>query len=332
MTADPGCFHCGTPCHTTQFTCDEKFFCCQGCLAVFELLTENGLTEFYQLSETAGVRVNGAERQDQFRFLDEPVVRERLVDFADARLTRVTFHIPAIHCIACVWLLENLFRLRAGLGHSEVNFPRKEIAIAFDPARVKLSEVVALLASLGYEPELKFSDLDAKPRHRAVRRLWIQLGLAGFAFGNIMLFSISGYFGLDSLTGPGFQKMTGLISLALALPVVVYSALDYWRAAWTSLEQRLLNIDVPIAAGLVAIFAQSVYEVASGHGNGYFDSLCGLIFFLLCGKWFQQKTYDRLAFDRDYKSFFPVAVTRKTGRVGSPRPTARTSTDEGAGE
>ena len=293
---------------------------------MFELLTENGLTEFYQLSGAAGVRISGAAKQDQFKFLDEAAVRERLVDFADARLTRVTFQIPAIHCIACVWLLENLFRLKPGLGQSQVNFPRKEVAIAFDTAGVKLSEVVALLASLGYEPELKLSALDAKPRGRGARRLWIQLGLAGFAFGNIMLFSISGYFGLDAVVGPGFRKMTGLISLLLALPVVTFSALDYWRAAWASLRQRLLNIDVPIAAGVAAIFLQSTYEVASGRGDGYFDSLCGLIFFLLCGKWFQQKTYDRLAFDRDYKSFFPLAVTR---RKPLTRPSATLSPSDG---
>ena len=83
-----------------------------------------------------------------------------------------------------------------------------------------------------------------------------------------MLFSISAYLGLDAFAGPGFQKMVGAISLLLALPVVTYSALDYWRAAWTSLRQRLLNIDVPIAAGIAAIFAQSVYEVVSGRGSG----------------------------------------------------------------
>ena len=311
----PDCFHCGVRCRATGFTRGEKSFCCQGCLTVFELLTENGLADYYQLNASAGVRINGPAKPDQFRFLDEPAVRERLVDFADARITRVTFHIPAIHCIACVWLLENLFRLKPGLGSSQVNFPRKEVALTFDPVKVKLSEVVALLTSLGYEPELKLSALDAKPRGRGARRLWIQLGLAGFAFGNIMLFSICAYLGLDAFAGPGFQKMVGAISLLLALPVVTYSAWDYWRAAGTSLRQRLLNIDVPIAAGIAALFAQSVYEVASGRGAGYFDSLTGLIFFLLGGRLFQQKTYDRLAFDRDYKSFFPLAVTRKIGRA-----------------
>lgn len=330
----PACFHCGTLCRGEIFHVAGKPFCCNGCKTVFEILTENGLREFYQLSEAAGVRVSGPATAGQFSFLDEPAIRERLVDFADAKQTRVTFHIPAIHCIACVWLLENLFRLQPGIGPSQVNFPRKEVALAFDPATVKLSDVVTLLVSLGYEPELKFSDLDARPHQHMARRLWIQLGLAGFGFGNIMLFSISDYLGLDAFAGPGFRKMTGLISFLLALPVVIYSALDYWRAAWTSLQQRLLNIDVPIAAGLVALFAQSVFEVATGRGNGYFDSLCGLIFFLLCGKLFQQKTYGRLAFDRDYKSFFPLAVTRlerrSPDRLGGDA-TRRDRADQGIG-
>jgi Cu+-exporting ATPase len=304
------CFHCGTLCRDDAFRRDEKVFCCNGCKTVFELLTENGLTDFYQLSTTAGVRVNASAQSDRFKFLDEPLVRERLVDFTNAKLTRVTFLIPSIHCIACVWLLENLFRLKPGIGQSQVNFPLKEAAIAFETERVKLSELVTLLASLGYEPELKLSSLDAKPRSQLARRLWIQIGFAGFAFSNIMLFSISDYFGLDSFAGGNFRKVTGVISLLLALPVVTFSAQDYWRAAWTSLKQRLLNIDVPIAAGVAAIFTQSCYEVFTGRGIGYFDSLCGLIFFLLCGKLFQQKTHDRLVFDRDYKSFFPLSVTR----------------------
>ena len=328
--ANTPCIHCGSLCHTGMFALADKSFCCRGCLTVFEILTANGLTEFYTLRESAGVRVTTTAKDDHFKFLDEPAVRERLVDYSDARLTRVTFHIPSIHCIACVWLLENLFHLKPGIGQTQVNFPRKEVALSFDSTQVKLSEVVTLLASLGYEPELKLSALDSKPRSRVSRRLWIQLGLAGFAFGNIMLFSISDYLGLDAFAGPWFQRMVGAISFTLSLPVVIYSAADYWRAAWTSAWQRILNIDVPIAAGVAAIFLQSCYEVIAGIGNGYFDSLCGLIFFLLCGKLFQQKTYDRLAFDRDYKSFFPLSVTRRAGRAGSPLPAARDRQGDGA--
>ncbi len=275
-------------------------------MTVFELLTENGLTDFYRLSKAAGVRTKAVTRQEEFAYLDNPTVRERLVDFADERETRVTFRVPTVHCIACVWLLENLFRLNPGIGHSQVNFPRKEVFITLDNARIKFSELLALLSSLGYAPELKLSDLENRPRTKVSRRLWLQLGVAGFAFGNIMLLSISSYLGLDGFSGPALKKMFGYISLALACPVLIYSAADYWRAAWLALRQRILTIDVPIAVGIAALTAWSTREVFAGRGAGYFDSLAGLLFFLLCGKLFQQKTYDRLAFDRDYKSFFPL--------------------------
>jgi Cu+-exporting ATPase len=317
------CFHCGTGCRSGAFSSGDKSFCCQGCRMVFELLSESGLNEFYTLSSDAGVRVK-ATRADQFKYLDAPAVRERFVDFQDHLVTRVTFHIPAIHCIACVWLLENLFRLNAGIGESKVNFPRKELAITFTNDAVSLGEVVALLASLGYEPELKFSDLDTAPKTNPARRLWMQIGLAGFAFGNLMLLGIADYFGLDAFSGPTFRRISGVVSVVLALPVITYSAQDYWRAAWRGLRRKLLTIEVPIAAGLIAIFVQSSYEVWLGRGAGYFDSLCGLIFFLLCGKLFQQKTFDRLSFERDYKSFFPLAITRL-----ERRPPARLEDDAG---
>ena len=304
------CFHCGEPCPDRSIAKSEKFFCCQGCLFVHELLTENGLQQFYDLNTHPGVRVGTSAGGQHWNYLDEPNLQARLLDFTDGKTSRVTFHIPAIHCVACVWLLENLFRLLPGLGPSRVNFPRREVCINYAPDRVRLSRIVALLVSIGYEPELNFGQLD-KPRlssHR--KRLWLQIGLAGFSFGNIMLFSLPTYLGLDKFSGPAFKTLFGYLSLVLAAPVLVYSASDYWRAAWLSFRQRMLTLEVPIALGLAALYAQSTVEIVSGRGEGYADSLAGLVFFLLCGRAFQQKTHDRIIFDRDYKSFFPLSVSR----------------------
>ncbi len=310
---ESGCFHCGTPLRGAVFRTRDKSFCCRGCLTVFELLTENGLGDFYRFGKAAGVRAKAMPKQEEFGYLDEPALRRRLVDFSDERVTRVTFRVPSVHCIACVWLLENLFRLQPGIGYCRVHFPRKEVFITFENARARLSQVVALLTSLGYAPDFNFSDLEERPRFPVSRRLWLQLGVAGFAFGNIMLLSISSYLGLDAFSGPGLRKLFGALSLALAAPALVYSGADYWKAAWQALRQRVLTIDVPIAVGLAALAAWSTAEVLAGRGPGYFDSLTGLLFFLLCGKYFQQKTYDRLAFDRDYKSFFPLSILRRRG-------------------
>jgi Cu+-exporting ATPase len=312
--AEIACAHCGLPCLNLCVSRSGKDFCCTGCRTVYEILTENGLGHFYELSKEAGVQIKRTPRREQFVYLDEPAVREKLIDFTDGKVSHVTFTAPGIHCIACVWLLENLFRLNPGVGRSKVNFPRREVSIQFQHDKITLGELAALLASLGYEPTLSFGTLEAKPPKNAQPgRLLLRLGIAGFAFGNIMLISLCLYTGLDSLSTVRFKPLFGWASVLLALPVVVYSAADYWRSAWTCVRRRILTIELPIAIGLVAIMAQSLYEVVRGTGAGYFDSLCGLIFFLLIGRWFQQKTYDRLSFDRDYKSFFPLSVIRKIG-------------------
>lgn len=311
---ESACFHCGTPCGGAAVWREDKAFCCHGCLTVFELLSESGLGHFYDLGKQAGIRVKAAAREDQFRHLDDPIVSERLVDFSDGKTSRITLRVPAIHCVACVWLLENLFRLHPAIGRSEVNFPRREVAVTFDPAQLKLSSLVALMSSLGYEPVFNLADLGTRQSPPVPRRLWLQVGIAGFAFGNVMMLSFPGYLGLEGSGSRALHLFFGIVSLGLALPVVIYSAADYWRSAWQCVRQRMLTIDLPIAIGLAALFGQSLYEIARGLGPGYLDSLTGLVFFLLCGRLFQQKTYDRLSFDRDYQSFFPLSVVRRTAR------------------
>jgi P-type Cu+ transporter len=307
------CYHCGEPCRNPELTGEGKVFCCQGCLFVHELLSENSLEQFYALSRHPGVRVENRGPPSRFAFLDEPTVEERLVDFTDSKLSRVTFHIPAIHCAACVWLLENLFRLRNGIGKSQVNFARREVSICFARRQIKLSEVAAFLSSLGYEPDLTFGALDRSHADPDRKKRWLKLGLAGFGFGNIMLLSLPLYTGLDSTNAPLLRVLFGYLSLALAAPVLVYSGSDYWRSAFASLRQKTLTLDAPLAAGMAALYAQSAFEIVSGRGGGYLDSLTGLVFFLLCGRAFQRLTNERLVFDRDYRSFFPLAVTRRSG-------------------
>ncbi len=317
MGAEPEavCFHCGADCGGQALRQDGRSFCCQGCLAVYGLLTQHGLAQFYDLQAHAGVRQAPATTPDRFACLDEPALQRQLLDFADPRQSRVTFQVPAIHCLACVWLLENLCRFRSGIGRAQVNFLRREVSVSFVPEEVRLSEVAALLAALGYAPLLTLASRGQTGGDPRQRRLYLQLGVAGFAFGNIMLLSFPGYLGLGSLAGVELSKVLGALSWLLALPVLVYSAADYWQAAGRCVRRGVVTIEAPLAAGLAALFAQSTVECLAGRGPGYLDSLVGLVFFLLCGKWFQQKTHARLAFDRDYRDFFPLTVTRQRGAL-----------------
>ncbi|MCR5889708.1 heavy metal translocating P-type ATPase [Hymenobacter sp. J193] len=238
-------------------------------------------------------------------------MQSQLLAFRSPTLSRLTFAIPQMHCASCIWLLENLFRLNPGISASRVNFLRKELTVTYQPQTTSLREVVQLLASVGYEPQITLAELGAQPHHGS-RRLTYQLGLAAFAFGNVMLMAFPDYFSFTEQLQTLFGRFFGGLSLLLALPVLLISARDFYRSAWQGLRQHHINLDFPISLGLTALFATSVFDIATGRGPGYFDSFTGLVFFMLIGKWVQQRTYDALRFDRDFTSYFPVAVTLLT--------------------
>lgn len=301
------CYHCGDQCPPAPIIQDEKSFCCEGCKTVYEILSENELCKYYDLEENPGIKLKKARPQGHFAWLDAPEVQAKIVDFSDDDRTHVTFSVPQIHCTSCLWLLENLHKLCEGIIEARVHFLQKEVQIRFRPSVISLREVVELLASLGYEPDLRLEHLQEKKKTDPNRSFYLKLGIAGFAFGNIMLLSFPEYLGeVERSEGLFF----GLISLVLSVPVVLYSASDYFRTAYLSLKHRQISIDVPIALGIIALWFRSGAEIIMGWGPGYLDSLAGLLFFLLIGRWFQNKTYDRLAFDRDFTSYFPIAVSK----------------------
>lgn len=307
------CFHCHDLCPDERLRVDDKFFCCEGCKMVYEILNTNDLCQYYALDENAGVSLKTRKDARAYAYLDDPEVQERLLEFNDGRTARVTFLLPQMHCVSCIWLLEHLYRLDKGVTNSRVNFLKKQVTLQYDPTQTNLRNIAALLASIGYPPEINLGDVDGAAPKPIDRSLLYKIGLAGFAFGNIMLLSFPEYLGLHRETDPWFFAVFGYINLFLATPVLLYSSRDYLVSSWNALRTRHLNIDVPLALGIVMLYGRSAYEILTGTGAGYMDSFAGLIFLLLTGRIFQQKTWHQLSFERDYKSYFPVAATIKNG-------------------
>jgi Cu+-exporting ATPase len=305
----PVCFHCGLDCPDEGIRSGERVFCCTGCRTVHDLLAGAGLIRFYALERHPGSRPRPDQPAGHFAYLRDPDVRAALLDYEDDRLARVTFHLPAIHCAACVWLLENLHRLHPGLGRAEVNFSHRMATVDFDPRQIDLAEVAEILARLGYPPRLQLDEIHRPERPRVNRDLWMRLGVAGFAAGNIMLLSFAVYLGLAE-ESPELNRFVAWASVALSLPVLLFSAAGYFRSAWNSLRHRAPGIDLPIAVGLAALFGQSLWEIAAGRGEGYLDSFSALVFLLLAGRVFADRTQARLVFERDYTAYFPLSVTR----------------------
>jgi Cu+-exporting ATPase len=302
------CFHCGERCEN-EIQFDEKVFCCEGCKTVYSLLNENNLCQYYQLNHHPGVALKKEIHKNKFAYLDDPQVVSQLLHFNDGNLSSVTFYIPQIHCSSCIYLLENLYRLKKGILRSHVNFMKREVNITFDNSVLPLRGVVEALAGIGYEPGINLNDLQRKEKKQHLRRYYLKIGVAFFAFGNIMLLTFPEYLGIELSPESNFRKFFGYLNFALSLPVLFYSSREFFISAWNAAKEKTLNIDVPIVLGIIAMFVRSTYEVFSHTGGGYFDTLASLVLLMLVGRLFQNKTYDTLSFERDYKSYFPVAVT-----------------------
>nr|MCU0345428.1 heavy metal translocating P-type ATPase metal-binding domain-containing protein [Saprospiraceae bacterium] len=302
------CAHCGDECRDERILFAAQSFCCEGCKTVYEILHGSDLTQFYNIDKNAGLSLKG-RKQAQYAWLDDPEAAAKVVEFSNDKISKLTLHLPQIHCASCIWLLENLHRISPAIVATKVNFLKREATVTFDNAATSLRKVAELLDSIGYPPDLNLGTLEGTARKPVSRRLIYQLGVAGFAFGNIMLLSFPEYLGLDE-SETYFRKAFGWLNVILATPVAFYSGRDYITSAWATLRTKQLSIDVPLALGIVVLYFRSLFEIATDTGAGYMDSLGGLVFFLLVGKWFQQITYHRISFDRDYKSYFPVAATR----------------------
>ncbi|MCM4167716.1 Copper-exporting P-type ATPase [Arenibacter antarcticus] len=305
----PTCYHCGDTCGNTTINYDDRSFCCNGCKTVYEIFSNNDLSYYYDLQSAAGTTPN--EMEGKFDFLESEKIQEKLIEFNDNGLQIVNLQIPHIHCSSCIWILENLNRLAPGISSSQVDFPEKTVRVNYNSEKTPLKDVVLLLARIGYEPYISLKDFDNVKKIKD-RSLIYKLGIAGFAFGNVMFLSFPEYFDVGEYWLEQFKVVFRWLMFAFSLPVVFYSGQDFFISAYKGLRSRFLNIDVPIALGILVLFIRSTVEIIFDWGSGFFDSLTGLVFFLLLGKFFQQKTYSYLSFERDYKSYFPIAITRIT--------------------
>ena len=302
------CYHCGENCdHSIK--AEEKFFCCEGCRQVFLLLNENDLCNYYDLDKNPGIKAKGRFVSGRFDYLDDATIIRKLTRFTDGKQTHVVFSLPQMHCASCIWLLENLHKIHPGIISSKANFQRKEVFIIFDETLTSLKKIVELLAFTGYEPYISLQDEEVKKPVSYNRKYIYRIGVAGFCFGNIMMLSFPEYFSSGNIEQKGLKEVFSYLNLALSLPVIFFSASEFFVSAWKGLRQKWLNIDAPIALAILVAFGRSVYEIISGTGPGYLDSMSGIVFFMLIGRWFQNKTYDSFSFDRDYKSYFPLGVT-----------------------
>lgn len=304
------CYHCGenVP-NTTHYAIEDKNFCCRGCQTVYEIINNNNLCSYYDFEKTPGINQKQEIRKGKFDFLSNAEIANKLIHFKDESHHHIIFYLPQMHCASCIWILEHLNKIDEGIIKSQVNFIKKEVTLIYNYKTTSLTKVAEALTIIGYEPHISLNDISANKIKKYDTTAIVKLGIAGFCFGNIMMLSFPEYFSLGELQDLTLKKWFSYLILVLALPVFFYSATEFFVSGYKGLRQRFLNIDAPIALAILITFVRSVYEIGSGTGVGYLDSMSGIVFFMLVGRYFQNRTYQSISFDRDFTSYFPLGVS-----------------------
>ncbi|HRP90592.1 MAG TPA: heavy metal translocating P-type ATPase metal-binding domain-containing protein [Edaphocola sp.] len=303
------CFHCGDACEKQLIEFNEKSFCCQGCLNVYQILNQNNLEDYYCLNTTPGNKTDILP-SEKFAFLDEESTITKILLFKNKEQAQVDFYLPQMHCSSCLWLLESLAKVNENIIDSRVSFNTKTVKITFKIDALSLRQLAELLAHIGYEPLIDLNESKGNSNKYSSKRSYLKLGITGFCFANIMMLSFPEYLGFDPQTQPDLARAFKFTNVLLSLPVVFYGAKEFFVNAWYSFRQKYLNIDAPIALAVGVTFLRSLYEVFTQTGAGFFDSMAGIVFFMLLGRTIQNRNYTTLKFNRDYKSYFPIAVSK----------------------
>jgi P-type Cu+ transporter len=302
------CYHCGTPCISDAIAIDNNIFCCDGCKLVYEILSNNGLCDYYKLQSHPGLSQIKSVRNDKYAYLDNEEIAKQLYKFTNGDHTIVTFYIPGVHCSSCMWLLEHLHKVNSSIIESRLNFTTKEVTIHFSKSKISIRKIVELLTTIGYEPYISLDEANKTTAKNYNKQRIYKLGIAGFCFGNIMMMSFPEYLSFNSGIEEKYAHLFRYLNLLLSLPVFFYSSSEFFSTAWKGLKQKTLNIDAPIALAIIITFGRSVFEILGNYGGGYLDSMSGIVFFMLVGRVAQERTYKSISFTRDYKSYFPIAV------------------------
>jgi len=277
------CLHCRNPIPHGAATP----FCCRGCATVHALLTAGGLGRYYDLAgESTLPPPSFPDRAASHAWL-EPLV-EAARSNGSSPLGELRLDVQGIHCSACVWLFEELFRRAPGAAQITVNPALGQVALRFDRERFEPERWVRDLESFGYRfgPQRKRSTA-------ASRDLPLRLGISAALTLQLMIFSLSFYFGLAPADGELFRLFSWL-SLALATGVVVIGGWPFFRGTAAALRRGVLHLDLPIAAGIALVWVSSVARFATGRGDhAYFDTLGIFISLMLAGRLLQERLLEK---------------------------------------
>lgn len=316
------CFHCGeTIPHgfTAELNIQHQTqaFCCYGCLAVAEMILSDGLENFYQHRSALAPKPDefSARQQQELKLYDDPALQQDFVIDNEEQFREASLSISGITCAACIWLLEKEITTLPGVVRLTINHSSHKAILVWDPKVGNLSDSLIRIRQLGYQG-FPYHRSQVKERTQKERRTTIfRIAVAGIAMMQNMMFSVPLYLGMYSGIDANLLSLFRWVSLFMSLPVVLFAALPFYRAAWRSLKAGHLTMDLPVSIAILAAFGAScvvtLLQADSLEADVYFDSVAMFTFFLLLGRYIEMQTrHKHLDIDASMGDLLPATATR----------------------
>ncbi|MDI7211358.1 heavy metal translocating P-type ATPase [Leptospira santarosai] len=286
------CYHCNTRIRSekekirSELKGKTESFCCFGCKSIATLLVENGLTRFYDLRGSETLEPASYARPNSESLETDSIYQEYVIQKENG-ICETLITIGKIHCSACVWLNERVISEQKGVLETRINFATGRMRLVYDRNEIDLNKIFSLIRNIGYEPAL-YSPLKAETKAGLFSKdLFLRMAVAGFSWGNIMLFSVGLYAGYFSGIEIEFKRLFHFVSWAFATPVYIYSGYPFYKGSVESIKRRMLSVDTLLFLGVSLAYFYSVYVTLSDKGEVYFDSVCTIYFFVLIGKFLE---------------------------------------------
>ena len=313
---------------------EPRQFCCYGCLAIAETIVSGGLDNFYQHRTQASLKADDFTdaQRDELRLYDDEALQEDFVSKQDTKY-EAALSVSGITCAACIWLLEKEIHSIPGVISLSVNHTTHKAILIWDSDQTKLSDVLIKIRQLGYKAypyqEDKARQLAATEKRSAMFRI----AVAGIAAMQNMMFSVPLYLGIYSGIDAEFVSFFRWVSMLMCIPVVCFSALPFFRAAWRDLQTRHLTMDIPVSLAILTAFIASSYLTIVGEASTetdvYFDSVAMFTFFLLLGRFMEMQTrHKHLNSDAEMGKLLPSTAIIKTSNGEQSKPAHKLELDE----
>ncbi len=302
IEAQVQCSHCGDKVVTPFEDEGGHSFCCQGCMSVYQILQQSNLQQFYNIQEKTDDYTRSVKnlKNKEFKYLDNLKFIEKYTHDIEGFLS-MSFYLQGVHCLACLWLIEKLPELVENVMHSRLDMGKSLVTITLRKGENSFSAAAKCLNSLGYDPYPISNQTELKEnQQKEERSLLLKIGIAAFSMMNIMLYTGSVYAGAKGLFQVGF----GYLSLLLAIPVVFYSAIPFYKSAIGAIKNKKVNIDVPLSLSIIFGFIVSSVFVVLQKEEFYFDSIATLTFLILLSRYILKKAQQKSLNKNDLLSIF----------------------------